>query len=252
MENQVQVFENEEFGKVRVIDIDGQPWWVLKDVCDVLGLSNPSMIAARLDDDERAKFNLGRQGYTNIIGESGLYAVILRSDKPNAKVFRKWITSEVIPSIRCNGTYITDETLRQMRENQVFAAALVEKLITEKSKNRTLITLIEAAAPKVNYFEKILQSENAIPVTLIAKDYGMSARTFNLLLNRLGIQFKMSETWVICQPYADKGYTISKTYFISEDKVSVSTYWTQKGRYFLHEFLDECGIVPVCERRGVI
>ena len=94
-----------------MILIDGEPWWVLKDVCDVLGLTNPSMIADRLDDDERAKLNLGRQGETNIISESGLYDVIVRSDKPEAKLFRRWITHEVLPSIRKRGVYATNDLL---------------------------------------------------------------------------------------------------------------------------------------------
>lgn len=102
---------NYEAHDVRVITRGGEPWWVLKDVCDVLELSNPSMVAGRLDEDERAKFNLGRQGEATIISESGLYSVILRSDKPEAKRFRKWVTSEVLPSIRKHGLYAIDEVL---------------------------------------------------------------------------------------------------------------------------------------------
>lgn len=90
---------------VRTITIEGNPWFVAKDVCDVLSLTNPSMALSNLDDDERAKFNLGRQGDTNIINESGLYSLILTSRKPEAKAFKKWVTSEVLPSIRKTGSY---------------------------------------------------------------------------------------------------------------------------------------------------
>ena len=99
---------NYEGRNVRMIEKDGEPWWVLTDVCKVLQLSNPTIVAQRLDEDERSKSNLGRQGDATIISESGLYAVILRSDKPQAKPFRKWVTSEVLPSIRRTGSYTSN------------------------------------------------------------------------------------------------------------------------------------------------
>ena len=108
--NDLQIF-NYNGNEVRTIQKDGEPWWVLKDVCKVLGLKNPTMIAERLEDDEVTKFNLGGlSGETNIINESGLYNVILRSDKPEAKPFRKWVTSEVLPSIRKTGGYQVPKT----------------------------------------------------------------------------------------------------------------------------------------------
>lgn len=90
---------------VRHFEKDGEYWWVLTDVCKVLGLSNPSIVASRLDDDERSKSNLGRQGNGVIINESGLYSVLLRSDKPEAKPFKRWVTHEVLPQIRQTGRY---------------------------------------------------------------------------------------------------------------------------------------------------
>lgn len=103
--NELEIFKNEEFGEIRTVMKDGEPMFCLVDICRALEISNPSKVAQRLDDDERTKFELGRAGETNFITESGLYAVILRSDKPNAKKFRKWITSEVLPSIRKTGAY---------------------------------------------------------------------------------------------------------------------------------------------------
>lgn len=103
--NELQTFNNEEFGEVRTALVDNEPMFCLADVCKALEISNPSKVAQRLDEDERTKLELGRQGETNFITESGLYAVILRSDKPNAKKFRKWVTSDVLPSIRKTGGY---------------------------------------------------------------------------------------------------------------------------------------------------
>lgn len=103
--NDLQIFNNEEFGEVRTVLVNNEPMFCLIDICKALEMSNPTMVAQRSDDDERTKLDLGRQGETNFITESGLYAVILRSDKPNAKKFRKWVTAEVLPSIRKTGSY---------------------------------------------------------------------------------------------------------------------------------------------------
>ena len=101
----LQIFSKENLGSVRTILVDNKVWFCIKDICDILELTNPTAVAQRLDEDERAKFNLGRQGETNFTNESGLYALIVRSDKKEAKPFRKWITSEVIPAIRKTGKY---------------------------------------------------------------------------------------------------------------------------------------------------
>lgn len=103
--NELQIlnYNNE---KIRIVEVNNELWWVLKDVCQVLKISNPTMTASRLDNDEVTKFDLGsRVGITNIINESGLYSVILRSDKPQAKPFKRWVTHEVLPSIRKTGSY---------------------------------------------------------------------------------------------------------------------------------------------------
>lgn len=108
--NDLQIFNNEEFGEVRTVLVGNEPMFCLADICRALDISNPSKVAQRLDEDERTKLELGRAGETNFITESGLYAVILRSDKPNAKKFRKWVTAEVLPSIRKTGSYSMPKT----------------------------------------------------------------------------------------------------------------------------------------------
>nr|DAV31395.1 MAG TPA: repressor domain protein [Caudoviricetes sp.] len=103
--NDLKIFNNEEFGEIRTVVVNDEPMFCLTDICKALEIKNATDVAKRLDEDERTRLNLGRQGETNFITESGLYAVILRSDKPNAKKFRKWVTSEVLPSIRKTGSY---------------------------------------------------------------------------------------------------------------------------------------------------
>lgn len=122
MANEIKVFENPEFGQVRTVIINDEPWFVAIDVCKALELTNPSISLSRLDDDERAKFNLGRQGETNIINEPGLYTLVLGSRKPEAKTFKRWITHEVIPSIRKTGGYQVPMSNVELLSRAVLAA----------------------------------------------------------------------------------------------------------------------------------
>lgn len=133
--NDLQIFENSEFGKIRTITKDNEPMFCLADVCKALELTNSRSVADRLEDDERCKLDLPRQGETWFVTESGLYAVILRSDKPNAKKFRKWVTGEVLPSIRKNGGYIANQ--ENLTPEQIVANALVvaQNIITQKDKH---------------------------------------------------------------------------------------------------------------------
>jgi len=104
--SEMKLFQNDNFGTIRTVILDGEPWFVAKDVCDILGTTNPTMAMDGLEPFERTKFNLGRQGEANIISESGFYTLVLRSRKPIAKPFRIWVTSEVLPAIRKTGKYI--------------------------------------------------------------------------------------------------------------------------------------------------
>ena len=110
MNSNIQIFENNDFGQIRVVERDGEPWFVAADVCSVLDLSNPTIAVSRLDEDERAKFNLGRQGDATIVNEPGLYTLVLGSRKPEAKAFKRWITHEVLSSIRKTGIYSNRES----------------------------------------------------------------------------------------------------------------------------------------------
>lgn len=134
MSNELQLFSNEEFGEVRVVEIEGEPWFVAKDICDVLGLSNTSSAISLLDDDERSKFNLGRQGDTNIVNESGLHALILNSRKPEARKIRKWITSEVLPTIRKHGGYLTPQKIEEVLLNPDTLIRLATDLKEERAR----------------------------------------------------------------------------------------------------------------------
>lgn len=182
--NELQIF-NYNNNEIRTVEKEDGLWWVLADVCRVLGLSNPTMIADRLDQDERAKFDLGRQGETNIINESGLYNVILRSDKPEAVPFRRWVTHEVLPSIRKHGAYMTPETLEAAILNPDTMIKLCTALKQEQDKNRVLEAANSALtvnnqimAPKADYFDDLVDRNLLTNFRETAKELGVPPKRF--------------------------------------------------------------------------
>ena len=168
--NELQIFNNEEFGEVRTVVLNSEPMFCLADVCKALDIKNATDVAKRLDDDERTRLNLGRQGETNFVTESGLYAVILRSDKPNAKKFRKWVTSEVLPSIRKNGGYIAGQETLSDEELLSKALMVAQRKIDEKN---NIIAMqdsrIQGMIPKEIFADAVSASHTSILVGDLAK-----------------------------------------------------------------------------------
>ena len=253
--NELQVFNNAEFGSVRTTVIDGEPFLVGKDVAEILGYRDTSDALKRHVDEEdkltRCFTDSGQNREMYIINESGLYSLILRSQLSKARKFKRWVTSEVLPAIRRHGMYAIDEIL----ENPDLAIAALTQLKEERKRRKELeLTAavqkqqIAELRPKASYYDLILQNKNTVPVTQIAKDYGMSGRKFNELLHDLGIQYKFRKTWLLYQHYADLGYTQSKTFAIDAEKSVMHTYWTQKGRLFLYDLLKGEGILPLIEQ----
>ena len=253
MKNKLQVFENENFGKVRVVEIEGVPWFVGKDVTDILGYVNSrKALIDHVDAEDKNSVTIrdGIAGNPNktVINESGLYSLILSSKLPKAKNFKRWVTSEILPSIRQHGAYVTDEVLEAAMKNQDFAFDLFQKLLTEKGKNITLQGEVNLLTPKAQYCDVILQCKNTVPVSIVAKDYGYSAVAFNRLLHDLRIQYKCGKTWLLYQHFAGQGYTQSRTYYTADGVAVIHTHWTQKGRMFLYHALHREGILPMIER----
>lgn len=167
--NDIQIF-NYNDKEIRTVKKDGDLWWVLKDVCEVLELSNPTMIAGRLDEDEVTKFDLGGlSGVSNIINESGLYNVILRSDKPEAKKFKRWVTHEVLPSIRKHGAYMNEQTLEQALTSPDFLIRLAQELKSEKEARQRLEKQAAEDAPKVLFAKMVETAETSILIGDLAK-----------------------------------------------------------------------------------
>lgn len=246
--------------EVRTIEKNGEPWWVLADVCKVLEIVNNRNIAARLDEDEKGVTlvdTLGGNQNMTIINESGLYTVILRSDKPQAKPFRKWVTSEVLPAIRKHGMYATDELL----ENPDIAIAAFTALKEERERRKALETTvavqtqqIQELKPKASYYDLVLNCKDLLSTSVIAKDYGKSAKWLNAYLHEHGIQFRQGKIWLLYQKYAEKGYTSTKTHNVNgndgQQHPKIHTYWTQKGRLFIYDLLKSNGIYPIVEQNA--
>ena len=163
MENKLMIFENEAFGKVRTLNLNGEPWFVAVDVCSVLDLSNPTIAVSRLDEDERAKFNLGRQGDATIVNEPGLYTLVLGSRKPEAKAFKRWITHEVIPAIRKHGAYMTKSVLEQVLENPELVLLMAQRMLEEQRKNELLQQELRLTKPKADFYDAFIHPECQSP-----------------------------------------------------------------------------------------
>lgn len=257
MQNQIQLFQNQEFGKIRTVDIDGQPWFIGKDITKVLGYENGSRdINRHVDKTDRRNYRNGTSEINNrgvtVINESGLYSLIISSQLPAAKIFTRWITSEVLPSIRKHGAYVTDDTLKKMRDDSGFTDDLINRLADERAKNASLLGEVEQLVPKARYYDLILQCENAVQTSIIAKDYGMTCAAFNKLLHGLKVQYKIGDCWLLYKDHADKGYTLTRTYHVNDYTSKIHTYWTQGGRRFLYDLLKWYGIIPEVEKTAVL
>lgn len=224
IQNSIEVFENPLFGQIRMVMVDDEPMFCLADVCKALELSNSRIVADRLDEDERRKLDLPRQGVTWFVTESGLYAVILRSDKPNAKKFRKWVTSEVLPSIRKHGAYATKDTIDKIISNPDYGIMLLQNLKEEREKREE--------AERRN---AILSHVNkTYTMTEIAKELGLrSANELNKRLSDMHIQYKVNGTWVMYSDYSDKGYEDIKQEVLDSGRVVYHRKITQIGREFI-------------------
>ena len=257
----VKVFKNKEFGKVRAVEIGGEPFLVGRDVAERLGYAKPqNAIATHIDEDDTLKQgitdSLGRRQQTIVINESGLYSLILSSKLPSAKKFKRWVTKEVLPAIRKTGMYATEELLN----NPDLAIKAFTALKEEREKNKVLEftnkkqeQIIGELKPKADYVDRILKSKGLVTITQISKDYGMSGQAMNSLLYSLKVQYKQGNQWLLYANHHSKGYTHSETINITRSDgspdVKMNTKWTQKGRLFLYELLKAEGYAPVIEQK---
>lgn len=255
MNNKLKIFENDDFGKIRTLLVDGEPYFYGNDVAKALGYVRPRKAILDhckgvLKQDIVTK---GGKQSASFIPESDIYRLIIHSKLPSAEKFSDWVFDEVLPSIRKHGAYMTDVTIEKLADNPDLLIELCNKLKAERQKNEELKKentiqsqkLLEYE-PKATYYDLVLQSKGVIPITVIAKDFGITAYELNRILRDKKIQRKVGGVYVLNKKYADKGYTKSKT-FVKNGMSYMSMYWTQSGRLFIYDTLKQIGILPLIE-----
>lgn len=262
MDNALQIFENPEFGKVRGVEINGVPYLVGKDVATVLGYSNTrDALNKHVDEEDKNTVAIhdGIPGNPNqvVINESGVYSLIFGSKLPAAKRFKRWVTSEVLPAIQKHGMYMTDSVVKTMLQDPRAFRDMIDAYISEHEKrlelekaNAVQAQQIEELQPKATYYDLVLSCQDAVPISVLAKDYGWTGRQMNSFLHDKGVQYKVDGTWLLYKKHADKGYTKTYTYTTWNKITTINTNWTQKGRLFIYELMKEAGHLPVIEQEG--
>lgn len=218
--NELQIFKNAEFGSIRTLTINGEPYFVGKDVAEILGYTNPSKaLSDHVDEEDKLNneslSSLGQRGGW-LINESGLYSLILSSKLPTARKFKRWVTSEVLPTIRRHGVYAVDEVLANP---DMLIEALLQ-LKAEREINQALKATVAVQnqqivemKPKASYYDVVLNCKDLVAISVIAKDYGWSANRMNQYLHEKGVQYKQgNKIWLLYQKYAEMGYTNTKTH----------------------------------------
>ena len=259
--NEIQIFNNPQFGNIRTAGTPDNPLFCLADVCKALELRQGDVVR-RIDKGVVSTQPLETAGGTqmaNFVNEDGLYDVILDSRKPEAKTFRKWVTGEVLPSIRKTGQYGNYPVPQTFSQALLLAAKQQEQIEQQRiqleeqgEEIEKLANEVMAMKPKATYYDVILNNPSTVAITQIAQDYGMSAKKFNKILADFRIQRKVNKQWILYANYLDKGYVQSKPFNISNEnneKVVYNTEWTQKGRLFIYEKLKHAGIVPLIENK---
>lgn len=249
----LQIFNNDRFGQVRIVPVDGELMFVAKDVCDCLEITKHRDAISRLDSDERGSVKLDTPGGKQdiaAINEYGLYNLVLSSRKPEAKEFKRWITHDVIPAIRKTGSYsmVIPQTLPEALRayaDEVESHNATKAIVAQQEQQ------IAEFKPVKDYVDKILSSKSCLTITQIAADYGMSAQELNKILHEAGLQRKVGDQWILYKQHMSKGFTKSETFtFCRSDgrlDSKITTKWTQKGRLEIHNILSKLDIHAVCE-----
>lgn len=247
---ELQVFQNSQFGDLEILTIEGKEWFPAVKVAEVLGYTNPRK-AIRDHTKEKGGTirsvidSLGRKQNKKFIDEGNLYRLITKSKLPQAEQFEEWVFEEVLPSIRKRGIYATDNVIEQTIQNPDYIINILMEYKQEKENNLILKQEIGELKPKADYVDEILKSPGTMTITQIAADYGLSAQRLNKLLHEARIQRRVGKQWVLYTEHMNKGYTKSETINIvrsdGRPDTQPQTKWTQKGRLKIHEILTDFG-----------
>ena len=254
--NNLQIFNNQQFGQIRVVDVNTIPYFVGYDVALTLGYAKPrNAIMQHVDSEDALKQGVSdNQGIVHemtLINESGVYSLVFGSKLPSAKQFKRWVTSEVLPSVRKYGAYLTDQKVEEVLTDPDTLIKLATQLKAEraekerlKEQHRLAEEQIKLSQPKVEYYNTVLQSDSLIATNVIADQLGLSAKRLNEILQQRQVIYRQNDTFVLYAKYRGLGYEGYRTHtYISNSTGQQHTkqhlYWTEKGREFIHGFLSD-------------
>ena len=248
--NELQVFQNSQFGNLEILTIEGKEWFPAIQVAEILGYTN-SYDAITRHTKKRGVVKhqvidkLGRKQNKKFIDEGNLYRLITRSKLPQADEFEEWVFEDVLPSIRKHGIYATDNVIEQTIQNPDYIINVLTEYKKEKEHNLLLQQQVGELKPKADYVDEILKSPGTMTITQIAADYGLSAQKLNKLLHQARLQRRVGKQWVLYTEHMNKGYTKSHTIEIvrsdGRPDTQPQTRWTQKGRLKIHEIMTDFG-----------
>ncbi|MCR4916673.1 MAG: phage antirepressor KilAC domain-containing protein [Prevotella sp.] len=241
---EIQIFHHEMFGDIRTMtDEQGETWFVGKDVAEALGYKNaPDAISKHVDEEDKGTIAIRDSAFETraiIINESGLYSLVLSSKLPQARVFKHWVTSEVLPQIRKTGGYIPtkDAEGRKLTDLEIVCLAVKIQQRTIEDQHK----LIDELAPKAEYADEVLDSVSCYTTTQIAKEMGMTVHDLTQLLLKSRVMYRQSGQYLLYADYARKGYARSRTHshHDSEGMMRTRSYlvWTEKGRRMIHRMV---------------
>lgn len=244
----LQIFAFEGTNEIRTLLINDEPYFVANDIAKVLGYKNPSK--ATNDHCKKAikawgNDSLGRRQEFKVIPEPDMYRLIIKSNLPDAERFENWVMEEVLPTIRKHGMYATEDLLN----NPDLLIQVATQLKEERTNRLIAEQRVNELQPKADYYDKILANKSLMTISVIAKNYGMSANKMNRTLHKLGVQYKQGKTWLLYSKHQDKGWTHTEMLEVAgTDKLQPSTKWTQKGHIAIYELLKKNDILPTIER----
>ncbi|EGQ4017289.1 phage antirepressor [Staphylococcus pseudintermedius] len=252
----LQTFNFKEL-PVRMVEIENEPYFVGKDIAEILGYARAdNAIRNHVDNEDKLTHQLSASGQNRnmiIINESGLYSLIFDASKQSkneniretARKFKRWVTSEVLPAIRKHGIYATDNVIENTLNNPDYIINILNEYKKEREHNLLLQQQVGELKPKADYVDEILKSPGTMTITQIAADYGLSAQKLNKLLHKARIQRRVGKQWILYTDHMNKGYTKSETINIVRSDgtpdTQPQTKWTQKGRLKIHEILTDFG-----------
>ena len=242
MKSEIRIFQNVEFGAIRTMSNEqGEAMFCAKDVAEALGYKLPrKAVQDHVEEDDVLKWNLidslGRKQKATFINESGLYALILSSKLDSAKRFKRWVTGEVLPAIRCQGGYMVAKEGETEQEIMQRALAIVQTTIRRRDEE------IARLKPRADYADHVLDSITCITTTQLAKELGMTAQELNRRLCGMRIQYWQSGQYMLYAEFARQGFAKSRTrtHTTASGTVLTETYlvWTECGREFIHRLLN--------------